>query len=244
MAQPSQWPVAAPELWDALAVSGDVAARTTLIEHYMPFARAIAARAYSRRVEPACSFDDYLQYARVGLIEAVDRFDATRGVSFEAYAVHRVRGAVLNGINQESESAAQREFRRSVAAERMQSLVAHTGTAARRVSLQEFFEITIGLALGAALEARPGEPADDSRDGNPSAAAEFEQLARQVRDRVEQLPAREREVLERHYYAGVEFQEIARLTGVTKGRVSQLHAQAIAHLRAVLAAKSGLDRQV
>lgn len=244
MAEPSQWPVAAPKLWDALAASGDVAARTTLIEYYMPFARAIAARAYARRVEPACSFDDYLQYARVGLIEALDRFDATRGVSFEAYAVHRVRGAVLNGINQESEIAAQREFRRSVATERMQSLVAHTGKPAQRTSLQDFIEITIGLALGVALEARPAEPADESRDGNPYAAAEFEQLARQIRDRVEELPPREREVIKRHYYDGVEFQEIARLSGVTKGRVSQLHAQAIARVRAQVAATSALDRQV
>lgn len=242
MAEPSQWPLAAPELWDALAISGDAAVRATLIRHYMPFARAIAARAYARRVEPACSFDDYLQYARIGLIEAVDRFDATRGVSFEAYAVHRVRGAVLNGISQESEIAAQREFRRSLAAERMQSLVAHTGRQAQQVSLQDFVAIAIGLALGAALEVRPPEPADESRDANPYAAAEFEQLARQVRDRVEELPPREREVLKRHYYEGVEFQEIARLNGLTKGRISQLHAQAIAHLRA--AVTSSLDRQV
>jgi DNA-directed RNA polymerase specialized sigma subunit len=42
----------------------------------------------------------------------------------------------------------------------------------------------------------------------------------------------------------VEFQEIARLTGVTKGRVSQLHGQAIARVRAQMAATSGLDRHV
>ncbi len=244
MAEPSQRPSAAPALWDAFAGCGDAAARAALIEHYMPFARSIAARAYARRVEPACSFEDYLQYAQVGLIEAVDRFDATRGVSFEAYAVHRVRGAVLNGISQESEIAAQREFRRTVAAERMQSLVAHTGKSAQRASLQDFIEVTIGIAVGLALEAGHGEPTDDSRDGNPYAAAELEQLARQVRDRVEELPEREHEVIKGHYYDGVEFQEIARRTGVTKGRVSQLHAKGIAHLREKLAARPGLNRQV
>lgn len=244
MAETSQRPSASHALWDAFAGSADDAARTALIEHYMPFARAIAAHAYARRMEPACSFEDYLQYARVGLIEAVDRFDATRGVPFEAYAVHRVRGAVLNGINQESEIAAQREYRRTVAAERMRSLVAHTGKSAQRASLQDFIEITLGIAVGFALEAGTGEPADESRDGNPYAATEFVQLARQVRDSVEELPAREREVIKRHYYDGVEFQEIARRTGVTKGRVSQLHAKGIAHLRANLAAQPGLNRQV
>jgi RNA polymerase sigma factor FliA len=244
MAEPSQRPSAAPDLWAAFTETRDSAARTALIEHYMPFARIIAARAYARRVEPACSFDDYFQYAQVGLIEAVDRFDATRGVSFEAYAVHRVRGAVLNGINQESEIAAQRDYRRSAAAERMQSLVAHTGKSAQRASLQDLIDITLGIAVGLALEGESGGPADDSREGNPYAAAELEQLSRQVRGMVEGLPEREREVIKGHYYDGVEFQEIARRTGVTKGRVSQLHAKGIADLRAKLAARTRLDRQV
>jgi RNA polymerase sigma factor FliA len=244
MAEPSQRSSTAPALWDAFSGGGDAGARVALIEHYMPFARAVAARLYARRVEPACSFEDYLQYARVGLIEAVDRFDATRGVSFEGYAVHRVRGAVLNGINQESEISAQREFRRMVAAERMQSLVAATGRPEQRASLQDFIDITIGIAVGLTLEAGHDELTDDSHDGNPYAAAELAQLARQVRDSVHELPEREREVIEGHYYNGMEFQEIARRTGVTKGRVSQLHAKGIAHLREKLAARPGINRRL
>ena len=244
MAEPSQRPTAAPALWDAFSAGADAAARTALIEHYMPFARAIAARVYARRVEPACSFDDYLQYARVGLIEAVDRFDAARGVSFEAYAVHRVRGAVLNGISQESELAAQREFRRMIAAERMHSLLAESGKHAQCASLQDFIDITIGIAVGLTLEAGLSEPTDDTSDGNPYAAAELAQLARQIRDCVQELAEREREVITGHYYDGLEFQEIARRTGVTKGRVSQLHAKGIAHVREKLAARPGLNRRL
>lgn len=244
MAEPPQSTSGAHGLWDAFAGSNDARARAGLIEHYMPFARMIAARAYGLRVEPAASFDDYLQYARVGLIEAIDRFDPTRGVSFEAYAVHRVRGAVLNGIDQESERAAQREFRRAAAAERMQSLIARTGRPVDRASLQDFIEITVGLAVGMALEAAPGEPIDETPGGNPYAAVELAQFAREVRRLVAGLPEREREVIQGHYYERLEFQEIARRTAVTKGRVSQLHSQALARLRAGLAEQPRLNRRI
>src|SRR5215510_6911182 len=97
--------LAAGVLWETFSTSRDARTRSELIEHYMPFAKMIAAKVYGMSGAHASNFDDYLQYARVGLIEAVDRFDAARGVSFEAYAVHRVRGAVLNGVSQESEIA-------------------------------------------------------------------------------------------------------------------------------------------
>lgn len=222
----------ARSLWDAFGGSNDSRARAALIEHYLPFARIVAARVYGLRADSSASFDDYLQHARVGLIEAIDRFDVTRGVTFESYAVHRVRGAVLNGIGQESESAAQREFRRSVARERVESLAAHAGAALHRASLAELIQITVGIAVGLVLDA---EPIDETPGANPYAMAELEQFARTVRRLVEELPEREREVIKGHYYDRLEFQEIARCTAVTKGRVSQLHAKALAHLRERLA---------
>lgn len=241
MKQPSQASPGARGLWDALSGSNGPGARTALIEHYLPFARIVAARVYGLRSEPSASFDDYLQYARVGLIEAIDRFDVTRGVAFESYAVHRVRGAVLNGIGQESENAAQREFRRTTAGERMQSLVAHSAKVSERASLEELIEITVGIAVGLVLDHAPGELVDETPGANPYAMAELEQFSRRVRRLVDELPEREREVVKGHYYDRVEFQEIARRTAVTKGRVSQLHAKALAHLRERLAEGSRVN---
>ena len=232
MSVPSEGTSASRALWDALGGSNDPGARAALIEHYLPFARVVAARVYGLRAGASANFDDYLQYARLGLIEAIDRFDASRGISFESYAVHRVRGAVLNGIGQESESSAQREFRRCVARERVESVAAHAGTTPHRASLAELIEITVGIAVGLVLES---EPVDETPGGNPYAVAELEQFSRRVRRMVDELPEREREVIKGHYYERLEFQEIARRTAVTKGRVSQLHAKALAHLRERLA---------
>jgi RNA polymerase sigma-B factor len=66
----------------------DVRAREQLIERYLPLARRLARR-YQRAEEP---LEDLVQVACLGLIKAIDRFDAQRSVVFSSYAVPTVLG--------------------------------------------------------------------------------------------------------------------------------------------------------
>jgi RNA polymerase sigma-B factor len=67
---------------------GERGAREELIERYMPLARSLALR-YRRASEP---LDDLIQVASVGLVKAVDRWDADRGLAFSSYAVPTILG--------------------------------------------------------------------------------------------------------------------------------------------------------
>src|SRR5262245_26805139 len=75
-------------LWRRLAKDGDREAREQLVILYMPFAKRLALR-YRGASE---SFDDLLQVANLGLLNAVDRFDPERGIPFTAFASPTILG--------------------------------------------------------------------------------------------------------------------------------------------------------
>lgn len=236
------------QLWESWRHDSDSQARGQLIEHYMPFAHMLAAKAFSARADAGARFDDYLQYARVGLIEAVDRYDVTRNVSFESYSSHRIRGAILNGLEQDSELLAQRSFWRARLGERTESLLEATGSTPERASLQDLIDVTVGLALGMMLDEGegegPAEPVDEQPRSNPYAVTEMEQLAGKLRALLQQLPERERQIVHGHYFEQREFQAIANAAGLTKGRISQLHAKALSRLRGLLDEKPRVDARL
>src|SRR5262245_12196656 len=100
-------------LWARFRHSRELTLRGRLIERYLPLARAAAARYYRLRPDDSVSFEDYLQYARIGLVEAIDDYDPGREASFETYSSYRIRGALLNGLTRESEIAAKRSLWRT-----------------------------------------------------------------------------------------------------------------------------------
>jgi RNA polymerase sigma factor FliA len=236
-------PEAQPDEWQEWTQHRSTDARDRLVNHYLPLAKMVAGRLYRTRAEWAVPYDDFLQYARVGLIEAVDAFDPARGTPFQAYAFHRVRGSILNGLARESELAAQREAGRRIRRERRESLLGGSDMGAERTSLDDLIKLTVGLALGALLEGAD-EAADESPDTNPYAATEVMQLRRLVSAAVENLPQRERNLIRAHYYEQREFRELAEQWSLSKGRVSQLHSHAIELLQQLLAAEPKVNRCV
>jgi RNA polymerase sigma factor for flagellar operon FliA len=202
--------------------------RARLIECYLRLAHVAAAKFFRLRSDHAVSFSDYLQYARLGLVEAIDGFDPTREASFETYSSYRIRGAMLNGLARESEVAAQRTFWRTRLEERVEQLGPPQSLDDER-ELEEITRMLEGLASSYFMEDHD-DLVDDAAHSNPHAATELAQL----REVVEKLPARERLVIRRHYFDHREFRVIARELSVTPGRVSQLHAQALGHIRLLL----------
>ncbi|WP_293987317.1 sigma-70 family RNA polymerase sigma factor [Megasphaera sp.] len=84
-------------LWQAYKDRGDLEARSRLIEQYQP----LVFREVRRWQVRADIVSDTLQEGTLGLIEAVERYDYRRGVAFPLFAVHRIRGAVLDYLKRE-----------------------------------------------------------------------------------------------------------------------------------------------
>ena len=239
-------------LWQRFADGADPAARWQLIERYLPLCRMIAASLYARRVADDAEFADYMQYATLGLIEAVDNFDWQRGVQFNTFATYRIQGAIRNSMPSFSERREQIGLLARLKKERAESIKHDEGEPRERRReragrvVHEMAEVAVMSALSyllegsgmLALEADPGY-VEHFYDG-----AELRELRRQLLELVEALPDQERRVVKYHYLQNLEFTEIARLFGVTKGRISQIHKRALLLLREARRMTGGLDFDV
>ena len=162
---------------------------------------------------------DLVSSGVLGLAEAWGRFDPQRGVAFEAFAVPRVKGAIVDAIRASDWIPRKaREKARSTGA----SLVALVSIDGSRGN---------GDGDGWALE----RLADDKADlpGDCLLAAESR---RELEGLFSKLRERERMVVTLHYLQGVTLRVIARSLGVTDSRVSQIHTGALLKLRAGLEA--------
>lgn len=220
-------------LWRGWIERGDSEARARLIHHHLAFARMLAARLYAKRYHDQVEFDEYLQLASMGLIEAVDRYDPEAGARFRTYAGKRIVGAVLNGLDALSEQQQQIRFRRRLMTDRVNALKSCMRVGGHEETLlQELAEVGIGLALGYLLEGTGMmDGADVEQNDGAYKGLELRQLRDRVRYLVRHLTQREQDVITLHYMQERPFEDVARTLGITKGRVSQLHQQGLARLR-------------
>jgi RNA polymerase sigma factor for flagellar operon FliA len=229
-----------PALWRRLREQGDASAKQALLDAHLPYARTIAATLYGRRYSDDVEFADYLQYARIGLVEAMDRYDPGRGVQFRTFAARRMQGAILNGLQRFTERQQQIAARQRIRRERLQdakpdALQEHGGSQDPQRLLRYVSEVGIGLALCWLLEGtglvENGEAAASAPFYHPAA---LRQLRDCLKNAVEALPPQERLVVRSHYFQEVSFHDLAGTLQVTKGRVSQIHRQALLRLRALV----------
>src|SRR5665648_1196079 len=85
------------ETWNRYKLHGDSKARDELILAYSPLVKYVAGRMGSglpAHVEEA----DLISYGLGGLISAIERFDLSREIKFETYAITRIRGAIIDEL--------------------------------------------------------------------------------------------------------------------------------------------------
>jgi RNA polymerase sigma factor for flagellar operon FliA len=205
--------------------------RMALFDYYRPLARRLARSEFHRIGGHGLELGDFEQLAVEGLLQAIDRFDASRGTRFGGYATLRIRGCIRNELSKASEAGARFSHRKRAERDRLRSLRAAAEPNDDPLAL--IASLATKIAIGAMLEEPVQVDPDELASGEPSAydTVAWKQLVGELDRRLVQLPANEATVLEQHYRHGVAFKQIAQLLGLSQGRVSQLHAQGLERLR-------------
>lgn len=221
-------------LWAAFVSAPSQALRLRLFETYLPLARRIAGRIRKARPGADLDIDDLRQHGAEGLLQAIDRFDPARGIPFEAFAARRINGAILDGVAASSETRRQNAVRHRMRTERLRSLRPDpSDNLPPSDALAALADLAIELALGFLMEEVAVTAQGEAIAPGPSAydSLAWSETVRRTRSALTALPDQEGAVVRLHYLEGLEFVRIAATLGLSKGRVSQIHASALQRLR-------------
>ena len=214
-------------IWENFVINRSLVGRDVLIAKYKPYANMLAAMLYANRHIKEIEFDDFRQYAIIGLIEAIDRFNPTYDTNFKSYASHRIKGSILNGIEKYCERQQQISALSRIREERMKSLLLEVSESKDK-PFDKLVNIAIGVAIGYMLEdSGMYQSGEEHYVQNIYHGRELRDLVRVMSEIVSTLDEQEQYVIKYHYYEHLPFNEIAQLMQLSKGRISQVHHNAL-----------------
>lgn len=220
-----------------------------LVEQYAPLVKRIAYHLMAR-LPSTVILDDLIQAGMLGLLEAMSKYDPGKGASFETYAGIRIRGAIIDEVRRGdwTPRSVHRNGRR--VSEAIAAVERRTGRDAQDADVAAELGVSIDAyhaLLQDSLDSRlfsydelaeAGEHSAGEQfagdDPGPSQKIQQGAFRQALAEAIAKLPEREKLVLALYYDEELNLKEIGKILGVTESRVSQIHSQAAARLRARL----------
>ena len=228
--------------------------KNDLISRYAPLVKTIAGR-MALRLPQHISQDDLVGSGLLGLLDAVEKYDAGKGVEFKSYAEFRIKGAMIGELR--SMDWVPRSVRRN--AKRLSEAYSRVENREMRpaedeevaeemgISLDEFHSLldeTRGVSLfnendlinqkATQMDSDSGDLFDIGLDLTPLQNLREAEVVKIVADAIDRLPKNERTAMSLYYYEELTMKEIGEVMGYTESRVSQLHTRAVIRLRSSL----------
>jgi RNA polymerase sigma factor for flagellar operon FliA len=224
--------------------------KNDLLTEHMPLVKRLAHH-MKAKLPPSVEVDDLVQAGMIGLLDAITRYEETQGAQFETYAVLRIRGAMLDELrNSDWLPRSMRQNMRKIetAMSTLQQKLGHPPSESEvakllKLSLADYQDM---LSDGGGHQLVYYEDFHDN-DGNDSFLDRYAvddsdplrslldgDFRQAVIDAIDALPPREKILMGLYYEEELNLKEIGAVMGVSESRVSQLHTQAVARLRASL----------
>jgi len=224
------------------------------VRHYSPKIKIVASR-LKAKLPQSVELGELLSAGAMGLIEALGRFRPELNIKFETYAESRIKGAMLDDLRRmDWFSRGQRHRVRTLqeASRRIESdcgqpptveqLAEATGLTTREVTQGlEALQNQLCLSLDDITE-NISSYQKNPLENEPYKSAEFKELVDKLASLIDDLTPREKLVLSLYYGEELNMRETSEVMGITEGRVSQLHSQALARLRQKFKAQYDIDQ--
>ena len=224
--------------------------KNNLLTEHMPLVKRLAHH-MKAKLPPSVEVDDLIQAGMIGLLDAITRYEETHGAQFETYAVLRIRGAMLDELrNSDWLPRSMRQNMRKIEAA-MSALQQKLGHAPSESEVAKSLKLSLAdyqdmLSDGGGHQLVYYEDFKDAEggdsfldrfavdDADPLRSLMDGDFRQAVIDAIDALPPREKILMGLYYEEELNLKEIGAVMGVSESRISQLHTQAVARLRATL----------
>ncbi len=240
-------PIEEDPVWEEFAATQSQRSRDELIERYMPLVRQHAER-LSSRLPPMVVVDDLIGAGSMGLIDAIEKFDHTRGIKFETYCAQRIGGAMLDDLRRYDwvprlirNKMHELDRRRDELESRLKRVASDEELAeAMNMNMDEYEKLRdeINVKSMVSLDRTwddDGENETSHLDTltDTSSESPFENLQR---EEIKELALRglstnEKAILIMYYYEEMSLKEIGAVLDISESRVCQIHQQTLGLLR-------------
>lgn len=227
------------QIWIEFRDTADPALRNRLVLQYAPLVKYVAGRLRTRMPD-SVEQDDLVSDGVLGLMDAIERFEPNRGLSFQTFAVPRIRGAIIDGMrSMDFVPRSVRDKLRVIARARV-AVEDRLGRIPEddEVAAEAGIDVHQMRDLTRQATSNHANLEDFDLADELSSAADHRVEQRDVNTSlmrvVEELRERDQIIIALYYFEGLTLAEIGQVLGITESRVSQVHRRATTLMRAML----------
>ena len=212
----------------------EVGGKEQIIEEYIPLVKYIASRVMFAK-NKYMEYEDLVSYGMIGLIDAINKFDNSKGMKFSSYASIRIKGAMdkLNRYNKAIEELQGKLLREPTT----QEISNYLGISSNEVAEIENYINYISMVSLESVIFSDDEDVnlmgviEDKNSPSPHSYLEDKEKLEVLTQAIELLKEKDRMILNLYYYEGLTLKEIGKILEVSESRVCQLHSRSIRNLR-------------
>ncbi len=223
--------------------------RSQIVQEYIPLVKYIASRVMFDK-NKYMEYEDLVSYGMIGLIDAINKYDSSKGMKFSSYASIRIKGAMIDELRRNrpiSKGAMDKLNRYNKAIDDLQKtllrdptdteIAKHLGISINEVAeIENYINYISMVSLENVIFSDDEDMnlmgiIEDKSSPSPDMLLQEQEQLEMLTKAIELLKEKDRTILNLYYYEGLTLKEIGKILDVSESRVCQLHSRAIINLR-------------
>ncbi len=235
------------KLWEEYKKTKSPAIKEQIINKYANLVKIVAGRMniYTNSI---IEYEDLIGYGIFGLIDAIEKFDYTKGYKFETYASLRIRGEIIDNIRKIDWIPRSLRQKNKQIEEAIEKFELQNGREPTQEELSKLLDISVEqvkaylknyslynlISLDGYLEQAHEKATNSltvSEKNLPDTALDEKEQKKMLSEAINSLTDKQKKVITLYYYEELTLKEISKILGVSESRVSQIHSNCMNILR-------------